>query len=64
MATDQNHRMYAARCVEQARAAGDETDKALWMTLAASWLRLAGHVAADEPGAADNESDLAVQATD
>ena len=28
-----------------ARAAGDDTDKALWITLAQSWARLAEHVA-------------------
>jgi hypothetical protein len=32
-----------------ARAADDRNDKALWLTLAQSWVRLAEHVARGEP---------------
>ncbi|HXD15347.1 MAG TPA: hypothetical protein VNU65_14305 [Xanthobacteraceae bacterium] len=31
-----------------ARASGDDRDKALWLTLAQSWVRLAEHVARDD----------------
>ncbi len=45
MGTDQDHRRCAEECVAMARASNDERDKALWLTLAHSWVRLAEHVA-------------------
>jgi hypothetical protein len=45
MGTIQDHRKCAEECVAMARAAGDQNDKALWLTLAQSWVRLAEHVA-------------------
>lgn len=45
MGTTANHRRYAEECVAMARRADDDTDKALWLTLAQSWVRLAEHVA-------------------
>ena len=63
MGTDRNHRKCAAHCVEKAQAAGDEQDKALWLTLALSWLRLAEYVS--EPSSTgDGQSALAVHASD
>jgi hypothetical protein len=35
-----------------ARLADNDSDKALWLTLATSWVRLAEHVARVETGAA------------
>lgn len=40
-----DHRRHAEVCVAMARAADDQNDKALWLTLAQSWVRLAEHVA-------------------
>jgi len=40
-----DHRRHAEECVAMARAADDQKDKALWLTLAQSWVRLAEHVA-------------------
>jgi hypothetical protein len=45
MGTTQDHRKGAEKCVAMARAAADQKDKALWLTLAQSWVRLAEHVA-------------------
>ena len=45
MGTPQDHRKRAEQCVAMARAADDHNDKALWLTLAQSWIRLAEHVA-------------------
>ena len=45
MGTTQDHRKCAKECVAMARAADDDKDKALWLTLALSWVRLAEHVA-------------------
>ena len=39
-----DHRRYAERCVAMAQRAEDDQDKALWLTLAQSWVRLAEHV--------------------
>ena len=38
----------AEQCIAMARLAGDGSDKALWLTLAQSWVRLAEHVAQAE----------------
>jgi len=40
-----NHRRYAEECVAMAQRSEDESDKALWLTLAQSWVKLAEHVA-------------------
>jgi hypothetical protein len=44
MGTTSDHRRCAEECVAMARAAGDDRDKVLWLTLAQSWVRLAEHV--------------------
>jgi hypothetical protein len=44
MGTTLNHRRYAEECVAMAQRAEDDQDKALWLTLAQSWVRLAEHV--------------------
>ncbi len=41
----ENHRRYAEECVVMAQRSQDDTDKAFWLTLAQSWVRLAEHVA-------------------
>jgi hypothetical protein len=48
MGTIQDHRKYAEECVAMARLSQAESDKALWLTLAQSWVRLAEHVASAE----------------
>ncbi len=45
MGTLQDHRKYAEACVAMARRSEDDSDKALWLTLAQSWVRLAEHAA-------------------
>ena len=45
MGTIQDHRKCAEECVAMARSSQVESDKALWLTLAQSWVRLAEHVA-------------------
>ena len=40
-----DHRKCAEECVAFARLADAESDKALWLTLAQSWVRLGEHVA-------------------
>lgn len=65
MGTTRDHRRYAEECVAMAQRADDEGDKALWLTLAQSWVRLAEHVArgplggeaADATEAAPTEQD-------
>ena len=50
-----------------ARASNDDTDKALWLTLAHSWVRLADHVAysaADDRDADEATSVPALHAPD
>jgi len=44
METTIDHRRCAEECVAMARRAEDDQDKALWLTLAQSWIRLAEHV--------------------
>jgi hypothetical protein len=48
MGTTQDHRRYAEECVARARRSEGESDKALWLGLAQSWVRLAEHVARAE----------------
>ena len=45
MGTMLDHRRCAEECVAMARLSDDDSDKALWLTLAQSWVRLADHVA-------------------
>ena len=45
MGTMLDHRRCAEECVAMARLAEGNNDKALWLTLAQSWVRLAEHVA-------------------
>ena len=45
MGTTLDHRRCAEECVVMAQLAEDNKDKALWLTLAQSWVRLAEHVA-------------------
>ena len=45
MGTPQDHRKCAEECVAMARLSQADGDKALWLTLAQSWVRLAEHVA-------------------
>jgi hypothetical protein len=48
MGTIQDRRKYAEECIVMARLSQGESDKALWLTLAQSWVRLAEHVARAE----------------
>jgi len=45
MGMERNHRRHAEECVAMAQRSEDDGDKALWPTLAQSWVRLAEHVA-------------------
>ena len=49
MGSTLNHRRQAEECVAMARLAEDNNDRALWLTLAQSWVRLAEHVSRSEP---------------
>jgi hypothetical protein len=44
MGTTIDHRRCAEECVAMARRPEDDQDKALWLTLAQSWVRLAERV--------------------
>jgi hypothetical protein len=52
MGTNHNHRKLAEQCVAMAQASDGDRDKALWLTLAQSWVRLAEHVARAETSSA------------
>jgi hypothetical protein len=52
----QDHRKCAETCVAMARRSEDDSDKALWLTLAQSWVRLAEHVARAQTRPAQGES--------
>lgn len=52
MGTGIDHRRCAEECVAMARLSEDDRDKALWLTLAQSWVRLAEHVAYAEAASA------------
>ena len=41
----EDHRKYAEECVTMALSSVQDDDKALWLTLAQSWVRLADQVA-------------------
>ena len=45
MGTPQDHRKCAVECVAIAKSCQADSDKALWLTLAQSWVRLAEDVA-------------------
>ena len=68
MGTSQDHRKWAEECIAMARAADDNKDKALWLTLAQSWVRLAEHVAhagnAEQIADRENEDALAIHSAD
>jgi hypothetical protein len=66
MGTYRDHREHAEVCVAMARASDDVKDKALWLTLAQSWVRLAEHVAngSQIDRVASTEDGLAIQASD
>jgi hypothetical protein len=48
MGTAFDHRRSAEECVAMARLADDNSDKALWLALAQSWVMLAEHVSRRE----------------
>jgi hypothetical protein len=50
MGTSPDHRRFAEECVVMAQSCKDANDKALWITLAQSWVRLAEHVARSHTG--------------
>ena len=67
MGNDRDHRKCAEECVAMARASDDAKDKALWITLAQSWMRLAEHVARStttDDIVVDSESAVAAHASD
>ncbi len=67
MGTPQDHRKCAEECVAMAQAAEDQSDKALWLTMAQSWLRLAEHAATargSQRDAADGDDVLALNFSD
>ena len=67
MGTPQDHRKCAEECVAMAQTAEDQKDKALWLTLAQSWVRLAEHVARSrtaDPDADNGDDVLAVHSSD
>lgn len=61
MGTAQDHRRWAEECLAMARSSQLDGDKALWLTLAQSWVRLAEHVTragldfSEEASGADDE---------
>ncbi len=67
MGTPQDHQKCAEECIAMARAAEDQKDKALWLTMAESWVRLAEHAArarGSQGDAADGDDVLAVNSSD
>jgi hypothetical protein len=53
--TTQDHRKWAEDCVAMAQRSDEDSDKALWLTLAQSWVRLAEDVEARSAEAQDDE---------
>jgi hypothetical protein len=49
MGTIKDHRKCAEECFAMAQLSRDDGDRALWLTLAQSWVRLAEHVARGVP---------------
>jgi hypothetical protein len=67
MGTNPDHRKFAEECIAMAHASEDTNDKALWVTLAQSWVRLAEHAGqanASREGVAAVRDALAIQSTD
>lgn len=62
MGTPQDHWKHAEECVAMARLARGDGDRALWLTLAQSWARLAEQFASAEMDAADAEDHSAIVA--
>ena len=58
MGTALDHRRSAEECVAMARLADDTSDKALWLALAQSWVKLAEHVSRIETDVALEDLDL------
>src|ERR1700732_5147525 len=58
MGTALDHRRSAEECVAMARLADDTSDKALWLALAQSWVKLAEHVSRVETDVALDDVDL------
>ncbi len=61
MGTAHDHRRYAEECVAMAQRSDDDNDKALWLTLAQSWVRLAEHVARGASNLQDDAEDDIVE---
>ena len=57
MGTALDHRRSAEECVAMARLADDNSDKALWLALAQSWVKLADHVSRIETDVALEDLD-------
>ena len=64
MGTRRDHRKWAEKCVARAQAAADPQDKALWLTLAQSWVRLSEHAARAENSADAGRDTMAAQPAD
>jgi hypothetical protein len=65
MGNNRDHRKCAEECVAMARASEDIKDKALWIMLAQSWVRLADHVAhAAAVESTGDDSVIAAQSAD
>jgi len=62
METPQDHWKHAEECVAMARLARADGDRALWLTLAQSWARLAEQFASAEMDAAEAEDHSAIVA--
>jgi hypothetical protein len=60
MGTTEDHFKHAEVCIEMARQSADDTDRALWVTLAQSWVRLAEDVAQAETSLAPSPDGGAV----
>ncbi len=59
MDTTLDHRRHAEECVAKAQLAESRKDKALWLTLAQSWVRLAQDMADAETSLAPETNDAA-----
>jgi len=64
MGTIQDHRKCAEDCFAMAQLSRDEGDKALWLTLAQSWVSLAEYRERAVPGAEAKQSEELVQDND
>jgi hypothetical protein len=64
MGTPRDHRDWAEKCVAKAQATADPQDKALWLTLAQSWVRLSEHASHDQSRVEPVGDAMAAQAAD